>query len=134
MEGRSMNLCPECARKAAVAGLVAFACTHVALAADEPPHVPHEAVYQAIVEPVVAAITTVAAMPPPEDVPSIFWDDDALDEVHEIALPSAPVAEPLHEPHHAHTHGDDAGPNVTVPLAGQAATFTAGKLTPSIAA
>jgi hypothetical protein len=41
-----------------------------------------------------------SASPPPDDVPWGFWDDGADDETHQIAVPSPPVAEPLHEPHY----------------------------------
>jgi hypothetical protein len=72
-----------------------------------------------------------ALAPPPDDVPSSFWDEGADDETHQIALPSTPVAEPLHEPHYPHAHGDDAGgPNVTVPLVGQRISSQPGQVMP----
>ena len=53
-----MGCCADCARKYAALGLIAMGCTHHFAVADQPPHVPEEPVREAMVAPVVSAITT----------------------------------------------------------------------------
>jgi hypothetical protein len=54
----SFDCCADCARTFAALGLVAVGCIHHFAVADQPPHVPEEPLHEAIVAPVVSAITT----------------------------------------------------------------------------